>query len=220
MIKSIIFEPANNIGGPPLTINTGIYLYNNVEVLDFSGPFEVFSTASRIFTRNQPDAEPLFNVFTIAETTQPKIARGGLKICPEYSIAEHPKIDLLIIPGGVVTKELANNQTISWIIQCSGRAQLTASVCTGAFLLAKAGLLQNRKATTHFEDIPDLEKMFPDIDVQHNTAWVDEKDVVTSAGISAGIDMSLYLVSKLADPTLALATARQMEYNWIYDTDH
>lgn len=199
-----------------MTINTGIYIYNDVEVLDFAGPFEVFSTASRGFQRQHPDADPLFSVFTVAETIPLKIARGGLKIYPEYSISEHPQIDLLIIPGGLVADELEKNQIISWIKTRSKTTKLTASVCTGAFLLAKAGLLKGKQATTHFEDIPDLEKMFPDIDVQHNTAWVDEKDVVTSAGISAGIDMSLYLVSQLADLSLARATARQMEYHWSY----
>lgn len=195
-----------------MTINTGIFIYNEVEVLDFAGPFEVLTTASRVKSRQTKDVRPFFTVFTIGEKRELKKTRGGLSIIPEYDVTDHPAIDLLIIPGGVVTAELENPHIIDWI-KCSP-AQLIASVCTGAFLLAKAGLLKSKNATTHWEDISDLEIMFPDIVVKKNTAWVDEGRVVTAAGISAGIDMSLYLVSRLANIKLALDTARQMEYNW------
>ncbi|MDA8135445.1 MAG: DJ-1/PfpI family protein [Desulfobacteraceae bacterium] len=195
-----------------MMINTGIFIYNEVEVLDFAGPFEVFTTASRVKSRQTKDAELLFNVFTIGEKKETIMARGGLSILPEYDITRHPALDLLIVPGGVVTLELEKTHIIDWIRRTP--PQITASVCTGAFLLAKAGLLASKKATTHWEDIPDLEALFPDIEVKRNLSWVDEGRVVTAAGISAGIDMSLYLVSRLADMELALDTARQMEYIW------
>ena len=197
-----------------MTINVGIFLYNEVEVLDFAGPFEVFSTASRVNIRISPQSQNLYNVFTVAEDQKPIIARGGLQILPKYSISDHPTINLLIIPGGIVTNELKKKHIISWILNCSNSTDITASVCTGAFLLAKAGLLKARSATTHWEDINDLISMFPDIKIQKNVRWVDEGQVVTSAGISAGIDMSLYLISSTANLNLAELTAKQMEFDW------
>ncbi|MCP4761028.1 MAG: DJ-1/PfpI family protein [archaeon] len=197
-----------------MTINVGIYLYNEIEVLDFAGPFEVFSTASRVNTRLEPGSNELFNVFTVAEDTKPICARGGLKIIPRHSIKSHPKMDILIIPGGIVTDDLENENVISWIKTSSNIAEITASVCTGAFLLAKSGLLKSKCATTHWEDINDLHSMFPDIKIKKNVRWVDEGSVVTAAGISAGIDMSLHLISRAANEDLAFRTAKQMEFEW------
>ncbi|MCP4368845.1 MAG: DJ-1/PfpI family protein, partial [Deltaproteobacteria bacterium] len=156
----------------------------------------------------------LFNVFTVAEDQKPIVARGGLQISPTYSISNHPKINLLIIPGGIVTNELKKKHIISWILNCSNSTDITGSVCTGAFLLAKAGLLKAKSATTHWEDIDDLISMFPDIKIQKNVRWVDEGPIVTAAGISAGIDMSLHLISRTADLNLAELTAKQMEFDW------
>ncbi len=197
-----------------MTINVGIFLYNEVEVLDFAGPFEVFSTASRVNTRISPQSQNLFNVFTVAEDQKPIVARGGLQISPKYSISNHPKINLLIIPGGIVTNELKKKHIISWILNCSNSTDITGSVCTGAFLLAKAGLLKAKSATTHWEDIDDLISMFPDIKIQKNVRWVDEGPIVTAAGISAGIDMSLHLISRITNENLAELTAKQMEFDW------
>lgn len=197
-----------------MTINVGIYLYNEVEVLDFAGPFEVFSTASRVHSRRSLESDNLFNVFTVTEEQSAVIARGGLKIMPEYSISKHPEINVLIVPGGIVTEELKKDLVVSWVQNSSRIADITASVCTGAFLLAKAGLLKSKRATTHWEDIDDLGSMFPDIKLQKNARWVDEGRIVTAAGISAGIDMSLHLISRAANRDLAIRTARQMEYDW------
>ena len=197
-----------------MTINVGIYLYNEVEVLDFAGPFEVFSTASRVNARISPGSDTLFNVFTVAEDTNPLVARGGLKIVPKHSISEHPEINLLIIPGGIVADELVKDHIVNWIISSSTIASITGSVCTGAFLLAKAGLLKSKAATTHWEDIDDLRSMFPEINIKENVRWVDEGQIVTSAGISAGIDMSLHLISRAANNDLAIRTARQLEFDW------
>ena len=197
-----------------MSINVGIFLYNEIEVLDFAGPFEVFSTASRVNSRISKNSENLFNVFTVAEDQNPIFARGGLQIIPKHNISDHPEINLLIIPGGIVTDELKKNNISSWILSTSNTADITASVCTGAFLLANAGLLKSKRATTHWEDIDDLISMFPDIKIQKNVRWVDEGPIVTAAGISAGIDMGLHLISRVANEDLAVLTAKQMEFDW------
>ena len=118
------------------------------------------------------------------------------------------------MPGGVVTAELRRPEVVAWIAAQAARVGLVASVCTGAFLLAKAGLLDGLEATTHWEDIGELRAMFPRVRVREGVRWVDQGPIVTSAGISAGIDMSLHLVELLADRELALTTARQMEFDW------
>jgi len=197
-----------------LTRTVGIYLFDDVEVLDFAGPFEVFSTASRLKSRLDPQSPVLFEVVTIADDKRIVCARGGLKLMPDFEITTHPHLDVLVIPGGIVTAELKRKQIIEWIARTASKTQITTSVCTGAFLLGQAGLLKGKRATTHWEDIDDLRSMFPEIDVQAEARWVDNGQIVTSAGISAGIDMSLHLVSRLESQELAVKTARQMEFEW------
>jgi len=197
-----------------LTTAIGIFLFDEVEVLDFAGPFEVFCTASRVKRKLAPEQPPLFDVFTVAEEPRLIQARGGLTISPGYNFSNHPPLDVLVVPGGVVAEELAKPAVSNWLKQVAAGSQLTASVCTGAFLLAQAGVLVDQTVTTHWEDIDDLRRTFPELEVKENARWVDEGDVVTSAGISAGIDMSLYLVARLAGEDLATRTARQMEYDW------
>ena len=194
--------------GEPMTLNVGIYLYDQAEVLDFSGPFEVFSTANRLV------AEPVFNVFLVGETGDQILARGGFQVRPNYGFETHPAIDVLIAVGGVHTQELLKPKVMQWIASVAQRARLIASVCTGVFLLAKAGVIQQETVTTHWDDIADLRRDFPRLDVKENTPWVDQGSLVTSAGISAGIGMSLHLVSKLHSLELAKRTARQMEFDW------
>lgn len=197
-----------------MTIAVAIYVFPDVEVLDFAGPYEVFTTAARVHARRQPEAPPLFHVFTVATTGGPVRARAGLEVNADYIIDNHPRPDVLIIPGGVVDAELEKPEVIRWIAGQATHARLTASVCTGAFLLARAGLLDGRTVTTHWEDIPDLRARFPALTVKEDCRWVDEGEIVTSGGISAGIDMSLHLVARLAGRELAVATARQMEVEW------
>lgn len=191
----------------------GIYVYNEVEVLDFSGPFEVFTTASRVYRRQNPGAS-LFEVYLIAEKETLITARTDFKVQPHYTIHDHPKLDVLIVPGGVHTHELEKPDVIEWIQRTAGTTKLTASVCTGAFLLAKANLLEGKSVTTHWEDIPDLRAMFPSLNVKEDVPWVDNGNIVTSAGISAGIEMVLHLITKLAGRELAAKTTRQMQYTW------
>ena len=190
-------------------MNIGIYLYDQAEVLDFSGPFEVFSTASRVCEGSTP-----FNVFLVSESGEAVVARAGYTVLPDYGFSDHPDIDVLIIAGGVHKDEMAKAKVMEWIARQSRHASLVASVCTGAFLLAKAQVLKEHKVTTHWEDIADLRSQFPKLNVIENVRWVDEGEIVTSAGISAGIDMSLHLVSRLHNHELAERTARQMDFSW------
>jgi len=194
--------------------NVGIYVFDDVEVLDFAGPFEVFSTASRVFRRTEPNADPPFEVFTVGASRSPVSARGGLVVQPRFSFSDHPALHVLLVPGGVVTAELDRPRVIAWVAVQSATAELTASVCTGAFLLARAGLLKGRSATTHWEDVADLRAMAPATRVVPGVRWVEEGAVITSAGISAGLDMSLHIVARLAGHDLAVRTARQMDYEW------
>ncbi|MCU0756553.1 MAG: DJ-1/PfpI family protein [Xanthomonadales bacterium] len=194
-----------------MTLNVAIYLYPGVEVLDFAGPFEVFTTASRMQARRIPDAAPPFAVFTVARSKAPVRARAGLVVLPEHDFADAPRIDLLLIPGGVVDTELADPALAAWIAQTAKQARITASVCTGSFLLAGAGLLAGRRATTHWEDLADLRQRFPAVEVVEQQRWVDEGPIVSSAGIAAGIDMSLHLCARLTSLELARITARQMD---------
>lgn len=190
-------------------MNVGIYIYDHVEVLDFAGPFEVFSTATRI-SGESPDP---FTVFLIGETGGTVAARAGFSVNPSYGFADHPKIDVLIVPGGMHMEEQRKPRTIAWIAEQGAKAELVASVCTGAFLLAEAGILTDQEVTTHWDDIAGLRSEFPSLTVHENRRWVDQGNRVTSAGISAGIDMSLHLVGRLHGPELAERTARQMEFD-------
>jgi transcriptional regulator GlxA family with amidase domain len=198
-----------------MTRSVGIYIYDDVEVLDCCGPFEVFSTAARVKAKLNPGARKPFEVFTVADSLRTIHARAALKVQPHFDITNHPAIDLLLVPGGVHTAELERDEIIQWVARTAAQAELTASVCTGAFLLAKAGLLQGKAVTTHWEDIADFRTLFPGIPVRDDQRWVDNGSIVTSAGISAGLDMSLHLVARLESEELAVRTARQMDYRWL-----
>jgi transcriptional regulator GlxA family with amidase domain len=198
-------------------VNVGILIFPGVEILDFTGPFETFSVATRVAQRDRRVHERAFDAFFISETTNVVSARYDFLVKPHFGFDDHPLIDLLIIPGGIVDQPRSNPSTIEWIKRTSRSAQLVTSVCTGAFLLAQCGLLDGIKATTHWEDIEALRNEFPNVHVLEDVAWVDQGRIVTSAGIAAGIDMSLHVISRLHDHGLARATARQMVYDWQRD---
>lgn len=194
-------------------MNIGIFIYPDAEVLDFAGPFEVFSTASRICDPPEP-----FSVFLIAKNRAVVSARAGFKVLPDYSIDDHPPLDVLIISGGVHSSAMDNADVNAWIKHQSETVELMATVCTGIFLLANAVPSLSCKVTTHWEDIPELRRMFDRLNVREGVRWVDEGNVISSGGISAGIDMSLHLVSKLHSLSLAEETAHQMEFAWTKNT--
>ncbi len=191
----------------------GILLYDDVEVLDCCGPFEVFTTAARLALRRGWATTP-FNVHTIAAAEPTVVARGGLRLVASCTVRDHPPFDIVIVPGGLTQEAERDDRLIGWIIEAAEKAAVTASVCTGAFLLATAGLLDGGDATSHWEDVDDLERRFPEVRVKRRTRWVDGGRVLTSAGVSAGIDMSLHLVRRQEGEELARATALQMEYEW------
>jgi len=165
----------------------GILLYDNVEVLDCCGPFEVFTTAARVAVRRGRPTAP-FRVHTVAAADPAVVARGGLRLVASHTIGEYPRFDILIVPGGLTHDVESDHNLIAWLTTAAEDASITASVCTGAFLLATAGLLDGRTATSHWEDVDDLEQRFPEVTVKRNTRWVDEGSIITSAGISAGIE--------------------------------
>lgn len=193
--------------------SVGILVFDDVEILDFSGPYEVFSTAARVQAR-MFNASPPFRCFLIAAEMRPIRTRGGMKVLPDCVRMPSSELDVLIVPGGDVSGVRGDRALSEWIRTQAKDAAITASVCTGAFLLAEAGLLDGLGATTHWEDCDDLQQAYPALQVRRDVPWVDCGRVVTSAGISAGIDMSLHLVERLAGRQLALATAKQMEYRW------
>ena len=208
-----------------MTLQVGIYLFNEVEVLDFAGPFEVFSTASRMAERE--GLAPPFAVTTIAPGTKSVLARAGLQVTAQHTLAQHPPLDVLIVPGGVVTAELDRAGLSDWLMGQSLQLKVLASVCTGAFLLERAGLLNEREAITHWEDVDELRAASQAsgsmVQVLTGQRWVEAKPWVhhggmcrlfSSAGISAGIDLALHLVAELASVELALRTAKQMDYDW------
>jgi transcriptional regulator GlxA family with amidase domain len=194
------------------TLTVGILIFDGVEVLDFCGPFEVFAGASSV--GDPGEHRQLFQVVTIAEEDRIITCAGGLLVKPHATIKNHPPLDILVVPGGDVFRELSNPHLLEWIGRQDQQTRLTTSVCTGAFLLAECGLLNQRRATTHWTAIEMMGQRYPAVEMLANTRIVDEGHIITSAGISAGIDMSLHVVSRLYGEQVAAQTARYMEYEW------
>lgn len=186
-----------------------LLLFPDVEVLDFAGPFEVFSVAAQA---RDPAA---FRVVTVAASDAPLNAVGGLKVVPDVDLDHAPQADILLIPGGNGSRRaLRDPRIMDWVAQQAARAEIVASICTGALLLAKLGLLDGLRATTHWTAIGELRAMSDKIDVQPQARFVDNGKYLTSGGITAGIDMSLYLVRRLTDQVLVDLVLAEMEYDW------
>lgn len=190
----------------------GILLFDEVEVLDFAGPFEVFSIVSVPEQMDKP-----FLVQTVSQYGKMIKARNGLMVQPNFSFENAPDFDILIVPGGYGAEEIEiNNETvIQWIKKQKNKVELIASVCTGAFLLAKAGLLNGKRATTHWMDIDRFEREFLDVKVERNCKFIDEGSIITSGGISAGINMSFHIVKRILGKDVVKITAKRMEYEVI-----
>jgi transcriptional regulator GlxA family with amidase domain len=189
--------------------NTAILIFDDVEVLDFCGPFEVFSVT------NELNNDELFNVYTVARWKRMVRAKNGLKVQPHFSYSGSPAADLLLIPGGAGARKLMHDdRTLSWIKAEAAGAELLLTVCTGALVLAVTGLLDGLKATTHHEVIPLLREVAAHTEVLPTRRFIDNGSVIVSAGISAGIDMCLYVVARLHGEEVAEKTARYMEYSW------
>ncbi len=189
-------------------VKVGIVLFNEVEVLDFAGTYEVFSLASK-------EKEKIFEVKTIGEIGEIISARNGLKVLPDFNFKDDCTFDILIIPGGYGAEEIEirNPIMIDWIKLQQNQVEILASVCTGALLLAQAGVLDNKKATTHWMDLNRLEKEYPKVEVIRNVKFVDEGHILTSGGISAGINMSFHIIKRLFGAEVAKDLAKRMEYD-------
>ena len=196
-------------------INLGIFIFDEVEVLDFAGPFEVFSRTRLLKgaeSRRSNDSAP-FNPFTVSIDTKPLTATGGLKIIADYTFNNFPKIDILIVPGGYGTRTLLNNEILLKCIKAvSDKANITASVCTGSLLLAKAGLLEGKRATTHWGAIEALKSISKDIHVISDRRVVND-EIITSAGVSSGIDMAFMIVENLYGEQVASDTSKYIEFH-------
>lgn len=201
-----------------MATTVGILIFDDVEVLDFCGPFEVFSVTRDFGVPSVDETDKPFNVVLIAERPDIVKARGGLLVQPHATIDDHPPLDIVLIPGGQGTRqEVHNKRLIEWIAKVSQSASLRTTVCTGAFLLAETGLLDGQQATTHWASVERMRETYPSVTVLDNVRFVDADNILTSAGISAGIDLSLHIVERLLGREIAEQTARTMEYEWRRD---
>jgi transcriptional regulator GlxA family with amidase domain len=195
----------------------GILVFAEVEVLDFCGPFEVFSVTRLDEARRREEPSP-YDVLLVAERNETVVATGGLKVTPDHNLDDCPPLDVLVVPGGWGTRrEMNNDRLISWLAEHGRRVTTLTSVCTGSLLLGKAGLLDGKRATTHWRVLEDMRRLFPSVEVIEDQHVVEEGEMMTSAGISAGIDMALRVVASQHGDQVAWATARYMEYSFPHD---
>ncbi|GAB3804337.1 hypothetical protein GCM10028819_35700 [Spirosoma humi] len=183
------------------TRNVAIFIHNGVEILDFSGPSEVFASTEG------------FNVYTVSLSKEPIVSQGFIRIIPNYSLEDCPAPDIVVLPGGQTGPFIENKTLINWIKNSAEHAEIMLSVCTGAGLLAKAGLLDGKQATTFHSYIDPLQKATPKAKILRNTRFVDNGQVITTAGVSAGIDGALHVVARLKGVEVARQTAFYMEYD-------
>ena len=201
----------------PRQRTVGILVFPDVEVLDFCGPFEVFSV-TRLDDARRRETESPFAVHLVAETRDVVVATGGLKVTPDCTLGDCPALDVLVVPGGWGTRPLLEHRPIlDWIAARGGAVPTLTSVCTGALLLGKVGLLDGRRATTHWRALDLLRDVAPRATVEDALHVVEDGHVLTSAGISAGIDMALRVVGRLHGERIARETARHMEYPYPED---
>ena len=190
----------------------GILVFPEVEVLDFCGPFEVFSVTRLDEELRRIDPSP-YEVLIIAEHLSVIVATGGLKVVRDHTLEDCPPLDVLVVPGGWGTRsEMLNDRLIDWLARRARQVTTLTSVCTGSLLLGKAGLLDGKRATTHWRVLEDMRNLFPAVHIVDDQHVVEDGDVITSAGISAGIDMALRVVVRHHGDAVARATARYMEY--------
>lgn len=190
--------------------NVGIVIFDDVEVLDFAGPFEVFGVAK------DEKGQKIMQVFLLSENKGLISARNNFRVAANYTLHNSPKLDILLIPGGYGTRIEMHNETLrNWIMEQFQDLELLLSVCTGSLILGKCGLLNNRSATTHHGAFDELREAAPDATVITDQKYVDNGKIITSAGISAGITMSLYVIQRLYGKQTAINTSKYMEYDWM-----
>lgn len=187
----------------------GVVLFPNFELLDVFGPLEAFGNLSG-----------LFKIIMVAERPGPVKSAQGPQVWADAGWADCPPLNLLLVPGGIGTREEVNNRALlDWIAQRAADAEITASVCTGAALLARAGVLDGRRATTNKAWFQWVEEQGPTVQWVRSARWVDDGSVVTSSGVSAGMDMALHVIARLVSLETSENLARMMEYEWRNDPD-
>jgi len=192
-------SPAREMPGKP-TVKVGIVLFDGVQIIDFAAPYEVFGTAG-------------FGVATVSADGGPVTTAMGLKVAPDHSFADAPAFDLLVVPGGDVQDAMRDEALLGYLRRHDDDRQVM-SVCTGAHIVASAGLLDGRQATTFHGAFGGFERLFPEVELVRDQRWVDSGRVVTSAGLSSGIDASLYLVARFHGELRARSVALHLEYPW------
>jgi transcriptional regulator GlxA family with amidase domain len=190
----------------------GIVVFEDIEVLDFCGPFEVFAVTRLDEAKRREEPSP-FEVWLVAEKNAPVVTSGGMKVIPDHTFASCPRLDILVVPGGWGTRrELNNPAMLDWLRLRAPEVETLTSVCTGAMLLGTAGLLDGHRATTHWRSLDWMRESFPAVTVEYNQHVVEDGPILTSAGIAAGIDLALKVVARNCGEAVARATARHMEY--------
>jgi transcriptional regulator GlxA family with amidase domain len=190
----------------------GILVFPDVEVLDFCGPFEVFAGTRLSEARRREEPSP-FEIVLVAEREGAVAAAGGLKVVPDFTLDSCPPLDVLVVPGGWgVRTEIENERLLAWLAERGRGVETLASVCTGSMLLGRAGLLDGRRATTHWRSLDWMRESFADVLVVEDEHVVVDGRVFTSAGVSAGIDLALRVVARYCGEEVARATARNLEY--------
>jgi transcriptional regulator GlxA family with amidase domain len=190
-----------------MTRNVAVVLFDGAEELDYVGPWEVFT----MLRFAEKDA---VNVYTVSERGGTVTSAKGLRVVADHSFVDCPDADIVVVPGGMGTRAESSNPVMLEFIKAAAReAELMTSVCTGAFVLGAAGLLDGKRATTHWASIKDLgERTAGNTTVVDNERFVDEGAVITAAGVSAGIDMALHIVGRLWTPETARQVQKYMEY--------
>ncbi|MFW6078168.1 MAG: DJ-1/PfpI family protein [Gemmatimonadota bacterium] len=192
----------------PQPLNVAILLFDEVEVLDFAGPFEVFSVAAGLL------ADDRLRVVTVAKDPDAVRAIGGLTVLPDHTLAASPAPDVLVVPGGDGSRRAMDDAVIlDWVTRVHRRADLVMSVCSGARILARAGLLDGLRVTTHHQVVEHLRELAPGAEVDPGPRFIDTGRIVTTGGISAGIDGSFHVVARLFGEETAERTAAYMEYD-------
>jgi putative intracellular protease/amidase len=197
-----------------VTRNVAIVVHDGVELLDFAGPGEVLEAAAG---RDAEKGKPWFNMYTVAPAEGPVLSQLFVTIAPQFTIDNCPPPDILVIPGGATGVLTGDERFMAWVKQVAPNAEIVLSVCTGAFVLANSGLLDGCEATTHWSAIDALKKAAPNAVVRDDRRFVDSGQVITTAGVSAGIDGALHVVARLLGRYTAERTARYMEYRWVPD---
>jgi putative intracellular protease/amidase len=187
--------------------NLAIFIFDGVQIIDYTGPYEVFGQAHQ-------NGEPLFNVYTIAEKPDALTTNMGMTVTPKYTFDNAPKPDIIVLPGGNVPDHMNNPKVIKWVQESASQSEYVMSVCNGAFYLGRAGLLDGLSATTYYGLIDGLKTLAPKAKIVSDQRFVDNGKIITTAGLSSGIDGALHLVEKIAGYGRAQEIALNMEYNW------